>query len=1353
MMQRKKLKLLLASLAASTILFAVPMSVAATGTANSPDTTADPDNPDSGDDDKDSDINSGPNYNLSTVSDAVSITDACGKSCPGHHITQSDPAKSHTIAVVGGTHKIYFDASLSIKGATNAPPFEIFSGATVDLYLVNSTNSTLDNSNTGTGAADLSQGGAGLQVRTGGTLTLHGPGELTAKGSDGAAGIGGFSEGSGDITILGGTIHATGGKAAAGIGSGHTGGCGNITIKNDAKVYAKGGDFIEFKVGNEVVDTQEGGPGIGHAQSHTSKGGNVNISGGTVYAIGGQKNKDNPSELTDGLLCSSLTSTDGSGDIFTNNTSLEGVEDKSAGKINAIIWQATNMSATKNDTIGVVWGNGTIGENIMNTKLLLRPNSTLTITKKPTSLTQCAIQTFGDANTANNNSIYNRDYISTVLPPLPYGIKEYVSLSRDTLDVTKEKLYYTGDDLTDKALIPKPSVPRPGGTPGVDDYLVDTTDWYPFISRYGSPASLDTKILRRGSYEVIYKHKNPLYTETNGEKEYDKEFNVPESIEVLPAKLSECKFKIEPLTYTGEKLEPQISATFNNNLVESSEYSVKWEELINAGTYTAELSPSNDSDFEGTTAIEYEIESVSIEDAKISIDPDTPEYTGKKQEPNVTVTFKGEPLKLDTDYTLTFSGGDSVNFTNAGPITCTITGTGNYEGNISDNYIISPKHITIKSGNITAVDKDYNGNGEVTLEGIEFDGLVSSDKGKVKLKSKGIVDEKNEGHAGTYKSVHLDKENIELVYEDGTPCENYIVDYNGEELVLSKDVTINKVTPEKRQPNHVDPYVVNANGTTFDCTIQIQKQPGVDYQFKMDGEPSAEEGWVDGTNSEDKTKSSAVFTAINAAKDATDKHIFYVRSKGTNDVVQEMMLPYELVFEKLKNPKADVPAFELSINEGNADKKTYTVTIPKVDDPDVEYRIITVGSEEDVPYSPTVVDKTDCKPGTKYIGQIRYKETPVYKASEPVSSPELTTPKSPLADSGPKYKTTWKRIIPNQSDSVEVPETLQAEGYTSMQEITTDLTRHLAGLGAYQDQEHTAFYDVKVQVITRNDAGEPETRDAEPGDFENGGIPVTLPAKSLPQGVVATENQFSAAHMFESEDFAEYSAGEIETCMSSEGSEVFQGTGKGVTFVVNGTSPVGIAWSTAPENPDDPNNPDGNDPNNPEDPNNPDNNDPNNPDNNDPNNPNGTDPNNPDGNNGDANAADPNANNAADPNAANANGTDANGEDAKSAAQSAVDALKSAAASLLPKTGDTSKIIMWVVAAVAACIAVIAVLRSKAKKGKKAKSSSSAKTSATAKKPAATTAKKPSSTTAKKTTAKKPASGTAKKTTTTKKGR
>lgn len=1327
MMQRKKLKLLLASLATSTILCSTPLLVIAAGSGGSPP------NP--------SDVNPYPNFpdfNLSNVSKPITITQStCGDNCEGHEITNTSTSPSNmVIKVTDGTHKLILK-DVNIQATGDASPLWIGSDAKVTLQIDG--NVTLDNTRR--------KEGAGLQVDNKSSLIITGTGTLNASGADGGAGIGGHMYTAGDITIQGNpTINARGGAGAAGIGSGYRGGCANVTIKGGTVTAIGGGPLAQNGV------TQDGSAGIGHGQNPPSSGGNVIISGGTVTAIGGQKKPDPQKAKTNGIQCDSLTSSDGSGEIYTNTGIQSGIS--RIDKLNAITWIVKDET-DKSPEEGEVWGDATLDRNIDNTKLYLRQNSTLTIPKR-IETSQLAIYS-RPVETAATNKIFNSDYIGGN-PYIEFAIKEYVTLSNEDVNSGRKEnlsLPYTGYDLTADALVVNET--RDSGVPS-KPYLVDQTGWLPFISKDSRPEDSEMKILGAGYYSVTYRHENFYYNEETDDisQKYDDEFTLPYQIIVTRAKLADCKFDVETLTYTGTALQPKITASFNGQSIETpeNEFTPTWDKDYNAGTHQVTLTPTQTGNFDDPDVkLDYTIKPALLDNAEIKIDPKTSTYDGTKHEPTITITIPGKnaPLKLDTDYTLSPSGGDSTNFTNAGAIIYSIKGKGNYDGTKEIDYTITPEHITIKSDKISAIDKDYDGNGEVTLEGVDFDGLVSADKGKVKLKSKGIVDEKNEGHAGTYKSVHLDKENIELIYEDGTPCGNYIVDYDGEELALSKDVTINKVTPEKRQPNHVDPYVVNANGTTFDCTIQIKKQPGVDYQFKMDGEPSAEEGWVDGTNSEDKTKSSAVFTAINAAKDATDKHIFYVRSKGTNDVVQEMMLPYELVFEKLKNPKADVPAFELSINEGNADKKTYTVTIPKVDDPDVEYRIITVGSEEDVPYNPTVVDKTDCKPGTKYIGQIRYKETPVYKASEPVSSPELTTPKSPLADSGPKYKTTWKRIIPNQSDSVEVPETLQAEGYTSMQEITTDLTRHLAGLGAYQDQEHTAFYDVKVQVITRNDAGEPETRDAEPGDFENGGIPVTLPAKSLPQGVVATENQFSAAHMFESEDFAEYSAGEIETCLNSEGSEVFQGSGKGVTFVVNGTSPVGIAWSTAPEEPTDPEDP--NNPNNPEDPNNPDNNDPNNPDGNDPNNPNGTDPNNPDGNNGDANAADPNANNAADPNAANANGTDANGEDAKSAAQSAVDALKSAAASLLPKTGDTSKIIMWVVAAVAACIAVIAVLRSKAKKGKKAKSSSSAKTSATVKKPAATTAKKSASTTAKKTTTKKPASGTAKKTTTTKKGR
>ncbi len=71
----------------------------------------------------------------------------------------------------------------------------------------------------------------GIQVAAGYTLTILGPGTLTATGAYGGAGIGaGKNQTAGNIIIAGGTITANGGAYAAGIGSGVNSACGDITI-------------------------------------------------------------------------------------------------------------------------------------------------------------------------------------------------------------------------------------------------------------------------------------------------------------------------------------------------------------------------------------------------------------------------------------------------------------------------------------------------------------------------------------------------------------------------------------------------------------------------------------------------------------------------------------------------------------------------------------------------------------------------------------------------------------------------------------------------------------------------------------------------------------------------------------------------------------------------------------------------------------------------------------------------------------------------------------------------------------------------------------------------------------------
>ena len=162
-----------------------------------------------------------------------------------------------------------------------------------------------------------------------GSLAIHG-GTITARGADGAAGIGGGGYTSiwthrgvngGDVTIYGGKVTAYGGLFGAGIGGGcnmqethlahadHYGGRGGHLTVYGGEVYAyansgsaaigggsngNGGSFtiwggIVKAYGNGENGKEKHGAGIGsgHRLYDSYNGGNVYIHGGKVYAYGG----------------------------------------------------------------------------------------------------------------------------------------------------------------------------------------------------------------------------------------------------------------------------------------------------------------------------------------------------------------------------------------------------------------------------------------------------------------------------------------------------------------------------------------------------------------------------------------------------------------------------------------------------------------------------------------------------------------------------------------------------------------------------------------------------------------------------------------------------------------------------------------------------------------------------------------------------------------------------------------------------------------------------------------------------------------------------------------------------------
>ncbi|MDR1131669.1 MAG: putative Ig domain-containing protein, partial [Oscillospiraceae bacterium] len=154
-----------------------------------------------------------------------------------------------------------------------------------------------------TDGCDLTVNG-GINVNGGNSLTVYGQsggtGKLTANGGGDQAGIGSDYNDAGTITINGGTVDATGGYNAAGIGSGSGGGYGGGTvIINGGTVNARGAQYAAgigggydapggtVTISGGMVTATGGDLAAGIGGSLTYGGGTVTITGGTVDATGG----------------------------------------------------------------------------------------------------------------------------------------------------------------------------------------------------------------------------------------------------------------------------------------------------------------------------------------------------------------------------------------------------------------------------------------------------------------------------------------------------------------------------------------------------------------------------------------------------------------------------------------------------------------------------------------------------------------------------------------------------------------------------------------------------------------------------------------------------------------------------------------------------------------------------------------------------------------------------------------------------------------------------------------------------------------------------------------------------------
>ena len=155
-------------------------------------------------------------------------------------------------------------------------------------------------------------------------------------------------------------------------------------------------------------------------------------------------------------------------------------------------------------------------------------------------------------------------------------------------------------------------------------------------------------------------------------------------------------------------------------------------------------------------------------------------YNGaeQKQTPTITDTTTGKALVKDTDYTITCNTED---FTNAGTITYTLSGIGNYSGTRVVSYKIKQRTVNLKSDTAS---KTYDGTAltrpDVTVTG---DGFVEGEAeaiatGSVTYVSEGevtntiaVVSKKKSNYNANNYDIHKDEGKLSITAADITPTD------------------------------------------------------------------------------------------------------------------------------------------------------------------------------------------------------------------------------------------------------------------------------------------------------------------------------------------------------------------------------------------------------------------------------------------------------------------------------------------------------------------------------------------------------------------------------------------------------
>ena len=169
---------------------------------------------------------------------------------------------------------------------------------------------------------------------------------------------------------------------------------------------------------------------------------------------------------------------------------------------------------------------------------------------------------------------------------------------------------------------------------------------------------------------------------------------------------------------------------------------------------------------------------VSLDDCQISLSQDRYVYDGSSKKPAVTVTYKGQVLIQNTDYTVTYT-----NDTNAGNAVATVTGKGIFAGSKNLNYIIEA--IDIGSYKLEIQSDSYN-----------YD--ATEKKPEVKVVISEIAGKKYYLNASSYTVKYENNKNVGTANVTVKGAGSYSGELKGTFKILPRDIAGATVTTSQK---------------------------------------------------------------------------------------------------------------------------------------------------------------------------------------------------------------------------------------------------------------------------------------------------------------------------------------------------------------------------------------------------------------------------------------------------------------------------------------------------------------------------------------------------------------------------